>query len=142
VNRIWVGLLLSVLGAVSAITAGAQEPKAGKIMRIGRLSPLSAEADSPNLEAFRKGLRERGWVDGRTFTIESRFADGKSERLPELAVELVRRQVDLILTGSNPGALAARKATGTIPIVMVTTGDPVGAGLVTSLARPGGNVTG
>ena len=131
-------LLLTALAA--PLPADAQG--AGKLVRIGRLSPLSAETDSPNLEAFRKGLRELGWVEGKTFTIEGRFADGRSERLPELAAELVRRRVDVILTGSNPGALAAKKATATIPIVMVTTGDPVGAGLVTSLARPGGNVTG
>ncbi len=131
------------LGAlVGSLVADAQEPKTGKALRIGRLSPLSAETDVPNLEAFRQGLRDLGWIEGKSFTIESRFADGKSERLPGLAVELVRRRVDLILTGSNPGALAAKKATGTIPIVMVTTGDPVGARLVTSLARPGGNVTG
>lgn len=80
----------------------------GKIVRIGRLSPLSTETDSPNLEAFRKGLRELGWVEGKTFTIESRFADGKSERLPELAAELVRQRVDVILTGSNPGSSGAR----------------------------------
>jgi len=131
-------LLLTALGA--PLPADAQG--AGKAVRIGRLSPLSAETDSPNLEAFRKGLRELGWVEGKTFTIEGRFADGRSERLPELAAELVRQRVDVILTGSNPGALAAKKATATIPIVMVTTGDPVGAGIVTSLARPGGNVTG
>ncbi|HUP37121.1 MAG TPA: ABC transporter substrate-binding protein [Candidatus Limnocylindria bacterium] len=131
-------LLLTALAA--PLPADAQG--AGKLVRIGRLSPLSAETDSPNLEAFRKGLRELGWVEGKTFIIEGRFADGRSERLPGLAAELVRRRVDVILTGSNPGALAAKKATATIPIVMVTTGDPVGAGLVTSLARPGGNVTG
>jgi putative ABC transport system substrate-binding protein len=131
-------LLLTALAA--PLPANAQG--AGKLVRIGRLSPLSAETDSPNLEAFRKGLRELGWVEGKTFIIEGRFADGRSERLPGLAAELVRRRVDVILTGSNPGALAAKKATATIPIVMVTTGDPVGAGLVTSLARPGGNVTG
>jgi ABC-type uncharacterized transport system substrate-binding protein len=131
-------VLLAVL--IAPLSVDAQGT--GKIVRIGRLSPLSAETDSPNLDAFRKGLRELGWVEGKSFTIESRFADGKSERLPELAAELVRQRVDLILTGSNPGALAAKKATATIPIVMVTTGDPVGAGIVTSLARPGGNVTG
>jgi putative ABC transport system substrate-binding protein len=131
-------LLLAAL--VAPLIADAQGT--GKIVRIGRLSPLSAETDAPNLDAFRKGLRELGWVEGKSFTIESRFADGKSERLPELAAELVRQRLDLILTGSNPGALAAKKATAIIPIVMVTTGDPVGAGLVTSLARPGGNVTG
>ncbi|HSE06210.1 MAG TPA: ABC transporter substrate-binding protein [Methylomirabilota bacterium] len=120
----------------------AQEPAAAKVVRIGRLSPLSAETDAPNLAAFRSGLRDLGWVEGKTFAIEGRFANGQSARLPELAAELVRQRVDLFLTGSNQGALAARKASATIPIVMVTTGDPVAAGLVASLARPGGNVTG
>lgn len=139
-TRLFLTAAVILAGYLAPLSADAQG--AGKIVRIGRLSPLSAETDSPNLEAFRKGLRELGWVEGKSFTIESRFADGKSERLPELAAELVRQRVDVILTGSNPGALAAKKATSTIPIVMVTTGDPVAAGLVTSLARPGGNVTG
>ena len=135
------GMVLLAVLVVPPI-ARAQEPKGGKIVRIGRLSPLSAETDARNLEAFRKGLRDLGWVEEKNFVIESRFADGQSARLPELAAELVRRPVDLLLTGSNPGALAAKNATGTIPIVMVTTGDPVVAGIVASLARPGGNVTG
>src|SRR5712692_1009027 len=90
------------------------------------LNPLdSAEADMPGLEAFRKGLRDLGWVEGRDFDIEARFAEGKPERLPELAAQLVRNRVDVILAGSTPGALAAKQATSTIPIVMVTTGDPI-----------------
>jgi putative tryptophan/tyrosine transport system substrate-binding protein len=112
------------------------------VVRIGRLSPLSAETDVSNLSAFRAGLRDLGWVEGKTFTIEARFAEGKSERLPALAAELVRLRVDLILSGASPGALAAKRATAGIPIVMVTTGDPVRDGIVPSLARPGGNVTG
>ena len=133
-------LMLGVL--VAALDATAQETKSGKTARIGRLSPLSAESDVPNLDALRKGLRDLGWVEGRDFLIEARFADGKSERLPELAAQLVRQNVDLIVVGSTPGALAAKRATGTIPIVVVTTGDPVAGGLVKSLAQPGGNVTG
>jgi len=120
----------------------AQDAKPGKTARIGRLSPLSAEADMPGLEAFRKGLRDLGWVEGRDFAIEARFAEGRPERLPELAAQLVRNRVDVILAGSTPGALAAKKATSTIPIVMVTTGDPIEGGLIVSLAQPGGNVTG
>jgi putative ABC transport system substrate-binding protein len=138
-------LLIAVLvaGALGLpATPRAEGPKPAKIVRIGRLSPLSAETDATNLAAFRKGLSELGWVEGRTFTIEGRFADGKSARLSDLAADLVRQRVDLILTGSNPGALAARQASTAIPIVMVTTGDPVAAGLVASLAHPGGNVTG
>ena len=133
-------LALAILGV--APPAHAQEGRTGAPLRIGRLSPLSAATDAPNLEAFRKGLRELGWVEGQRFTIEGRFADGKPERLADLAADLVRRKVDLILVGSTPGAAAAQKATTTIPIVMVTTGDPVEGRLVASLARPGGNVTG
>ena len=129
-------------GGLLAAPLAAEAQSAGKVYRIGRLSPLSAETDVPNLAAFRKGLRELGWIEGQHFTLESRFADGQATRLPDLAAELVRQRVDLILTGSNPGALAAKNATATIPIVMVTTGDPVAGGLVASLARPGGNVTG
>jgi putative ABC transport system substrate-binding protein len=106
------------------------------------LSPLSAEADVPLLAAFRTGMRDLGWVEGETFLIETRYADGNPIRFPEIAAELVRRRVDVILAGSSPGALAAKNAAGTIPVVMVTTGDPVGDGLVASLARPGGNLTG
>jgi putative ABC transport system substrate-binding protein len=135
-----VALVLSVL--CIPFDSAAQDAKPGKTARIGRLSPNSAEADMPGLEAFRKGLRDLGWVEGRDFAIEARFAEGKPERLPELAAQLVRNRVDVILAGSTPGALAAKQATSTIPIVMVTTGDPVEGGIVASLAHPGGNVTG
>jgi putative ABC transport system substrate-binding protein len=94
------------------------------------------------LAGLRQGLSELGWVEGRNLAFELRFAEGELDRLPQLAAELVRVKVDVIVTGSNPGALAAKSATTTIPIVMVTTGDPVQGGLVASLARPGGNVTG
>jgi putative ABC transport system substrate-binding protein len=94
------------------------------------------------MTAFRAGLRELGWVEGQSYTIESRFADGKAEALPALAAQFVQSGVDVILVGSNPGALAAKQATRTIPIVMVTTGDPIDAGIVASLARPEANVTG
>ena len=130
-----------ILGTLSTPLAGKAQPT-GKVNRIGYLSPLAAAAAAPYLEAFRQGLRELGYVEGQNFTIESRFAGGKFDRLPELAVELIGQRVDVMLVGSNPGALAAKSATSTIPIVMVTTGDPVGGGLVASLARPGGNLTG
>jgi putative ABC transport system substrate-binding protein len=94
------------------------------------------------LEAFRQELSKLGWIEGKNITIEYRFAEQKSERLPELAAELVRLKVDLIVTSGGPTPLAAKKATSTIPIVMTNSVDPVGAGLVASLARPGGNVTG
>lgn len=113
-----------------------------KTARIGRLSPISADADVANLTAFRERMRALGWVEGRNFTLVARFADGRSARLPEIAAELVQQRVDLILVGSSPGSLAAKRATSTIPIVMVTTGDPVADGIVSSLARPGANVTG
>lgn len=132
-----------VLGGVGVLAAtlpvGAQPPR---VIRIGRLSPLTPTTEAPFMDAFRKGLQELGWIEGQHYTIEFRFAEGQIERLPGLAASLVREHVDVILTGSNPGALAAKNATTTIPVVMVTTGDPIGGGLVASLARPGGNVTG
>ena len=91
---------------------------------------------------FRQGLNELGWIEGQNFAFELRFADGNLDRLPQLADELVREKVDVIVTGSSPGASAAKNATSTIPIVMVTTGNPVQGGLIATLARPGGNVTG
>ena len=94
------------------------------------------------MEAFRQELSKLGWIEGKNITIEYRFAEQKTERLPELAADLVRLKVDLIVVSGGPPALAAKKATTTIPIVMTSAGDPVGAGLVASLARPGGNVTG
>jgi len=132
------GVTLASIGLPARLAA--QPP--GVVYHIGRLTPLSADADAPNLGAFRQGMTALGWVEGKNFTIDTRVADGKPERLGELAAELVRKRVDLILVGSNPGALAAKRATSTIPIVMVTTGDPVGGGIVGSLARPNGNLTG
>ena len=94
------------------------------------------------LEAFRQELSKLGWIEGKNITIEYRFAEQKAERLPELAADLVRLKLDLIVVAGNTAALAAKTATTTIPIVMANSGDPVGEGLVASLARPGGNVTG
>jgi len=133
------------LAGVAASLAGPRAVRAqptGKPVRIGRLSPLSAEVDAPLMAAFRQGLRELGWVEGQSFALLSRYAEGRADRLPQLAAALVRDGVDVLLTGSNPGALAAKQATSSIPIVIVTTGDPIGAGIVASLARPGGNLTG
>jgi putative tryptophan/tyrosine transport system substrate-binding protein len=135
-----VALAVAVCGAPPGVSA--QDAKTGKVARIGRLSPLSAEADARNLDALRKGLHDLGWVEGRSFALETRFADGIADRLPALAAQLVQQRVDIIVVGSSPGALAAMKATTTIPIVIVTTGDPVADGIITSLARPGANVTG
>jgi putative ABC transport system substrate-binding protein len=97
---------------------------------------------SPYLDAFRQGLRELGWVEGQNIVIDYRFAEGRFDRLPDLAAELVRLKVDIIVAATTPAAAAAKKATETIPIVMISVGDPVGLGLIASLARPGGNATG
>jgi putative tryptophan/tyrosine transport system substrate-binding protein len=120
--------------------AEAQQP--AKIPRIGFLDGSTASGIAVLSEAFRQELTKLGWIEGKNIAIEYRFAEQKRERLPELAADLVRLKVDLIVVTGGPVALAAKRATTTIPIVMVTAGDPVGAGLVGSLARPGGNVTG
>jgi putative ABC transport system substrate-binding protein len=113
-----------------------------KVPRVGYLAAASAAADAPRLEAFRKGLRELGYVEGQNIVVEYRYQDRDFERLPEVADELVRLNVDAIVAVTTNAALAARKATGTIPIVFMGVTDPVAAGLVTTLARPGGNSTG
>jgi putative ABC transport system substrate-binding protein len=133
-------LLLPILSLVilgTPLAANAQQ--AAKIPRIGYLSPAP---DTPLLEAFRQGLRDLGWVEGRNVAIEVRSAEGKYERLPELAAELVRLKMDVIFASTTPAALAAKHATTTIPIVIGFVADPIGSGLVASLARPGGNITG
>ena len=138
VRRMFVGTLgLALLGAPLAPWA-----QAGKIYRIGFLSSQSNADIAPSIEAFRQGLRELGDVDGQNVAIESRYADGHADRLPALAAELVRHQVDLILAINNPSIAAAQRETRTIPIVMVGATDPVGSGFVASLAQPGGNITG
>jgi len=113
---------------------------AGKIPRLGVLSGSSA--GNPAVEAFRQGLRELGWVEGQNLVVEYRFAEGQADRLPVLAAELVQQKVDIIAAGPTPPAMAAKNATGTIPVVMLGAFTPVELGLVSSLARPGGNVTG
>jgi putative tryptophan/tyrosine transport system substrate-binding protein len=131
------------LGLLAAPLAAVAQP-ARKVVRIGFLSPASSS--DPRmlglLDAFRQGLVELGYVEGRTFTIESRWAEGKYERLPRLAAELVALKVDVILTVAVPAIRAAKEATKTIPIVMASVVDPVATGLVAGLARPGGNITG
>lgn len=118
----------------------AQPP--GKVYRIGILETVAASSNSANLQAFHQGLALLGYVEGQNLAIDYRSADGRAERFPELAAELVRLRVDLIVARGTPATIAAKKATGTIPIVIATSGDPVGTGLVRDLARPGGNVTG
>jgi putative tryptophan/tyrosine transport system substrate-binding protein len=127
---------LTVCGA----RADAQQP--GKIFRIGYLDPSTASGSAVLVDAFRQELTKLGWIEGKNIACEYRFAEQKPERLPELAADLVRLKVDLIVVVATPAALAAKKATTTIPVVMATGLDPVAAGLVDSLARPGGNVTG
>ena len=114
----------------------------GKLRRVGWLTGGSPKTHAKLLEAFREGMRERGWVEGRDFALELRWAEGKLERLPALAADLVRSKPDVIVTAANVVHLAVKKETSTIPIVMATGADPIASGLVTSLARPGGNVTG
>ena len=128
-------------GILAAAVAADGQP--AKVPRIGWLSPVSSGAGSGQIEAFRRGLRAAGRVEGRNLVVEYRWADGRFDRLPALATDLVGRGVDVILAHSTPAILAAAHATRTIPIVMVAVADPVVAsGLVKSLARPGGNVTG
>jgi putative ABC transport system substrate-binding protein len=130
-------ILIAVVLLAVAVIAEAQQPT--KVPRIGHLSIFGASA---RIEAFRQGLRELGYVEGKNINFEFRSADGKLERLPNLAAELVRLKVDIIVTAGAPSARAAKGATVTIPIVMMQVGDPVGSGFVASLARPGGNITG
>jgi putative tryptophan/tyrosine transport system substrate-binding protein len=133
---------LALCAMLFALCSSAAAQQLGKVPRIGFLDASNASGMAGFLEAFRQELSKLGWIEGKNLTIEYRFAEGKGERLPELAAELVRLKVDLIVVSGNPTAFAAKTATSTIPIVMTTSADPVGAGLVASLARPGGNVTG
>jgi ABC-type uncharacterized transport system substrate-binding protein len=135
-------ILVAVVLLVLGVTAEAQQPK--NVPRIGYLSNLDPATESVRFEAIRVALRERGYIEGQNIATEYRYAKGKRDRLPELAAELVRLKVDIIVAvGGDPLILAAKKATKTIPIVMVGAGiDPVAAGFVETLARPGGNVTG
>jgi putative ABC transport system substrate-binding protein len=140
-NPKWLGLsVIAFMLVVAGAVAEAQQ--SGKIFRIGFLDPSTASGSAVLVDAFRQELSKLGWIEGKNITIEYRFAEGKADRRPELAAELVRLKVDLIVVTSTGSALAAKRATTTIPIVMASSGDPVGAGLIASLARPGGNVTG
>ncbi len=129
-------IAVSLLGVPSA----ARTQQAGKVYRLGVLEAVPAAQNAANLAALREGLRKLGYVEGRSLVIEYRSSDGDPERFPDLASELVRLRVDLIMTRGTPAANAAKGATGTIPVVMATMGDP--GAIVTSFARPGGNVTG
>src|SRR5262249_48150259 len=135
---IWLLLLTVLLFPISP--AQAQQTK--KVPRIGILFGGSSSGYMVRVEAFRQGLKELGYIEGKNIAIEYRYADGKADRLLSLATELVFLKVDVIVAPSIPSVLATQKATSTIPIVFVSVSDPVASGLVASLARPGGNVTG
>jgi putative ABC transport system substrate-binding protein len=130
------------MGGVLAVPLFSFAQSKEKTWRIGMLETVSAAMNAANLDALRQGLRDLGYVEGRNLIMEYRTADGRAERYSDLASELVRLKVDLIVTRGTPATFAARTTTQTIPIVMAAVGDPVNSGLVASLARPGGNVTG
>jgi putative tryptophan/tyrosine transport system substrate-binding protein len=138
-RRRFVGALA---GGVAIARSIAEAQPAAKVYRVGFLLGATRESVASLFNALDEGLRELGYVEGRNFVFEQRYADGRMERLPDLAAELVRLRVDVIVTGTNIHVAAVRRATTTIPIVMILTADPIGAGFVASLARPGGNITG
>ena len=135
-------ILLALCSLLLAPCSAVDAQQAEKTFRIGFLDNSTAAGSASLLESFRQELRKLGWIEGKSITIEYRFAEQRNERLAELAADLARLKVDLILVTGIPLALAAKKATSSIPIVMTSVTDPVGAGLIASLARPGGNVTG
>src|SRR5688572_19302651 len=139
--KIRVAQLLSCI-LILVVSYPAEAQKAKNIPRLGFLSANAAQNDRDRLAIFQRGLRELGYVEAKNILVEYRFADGKLERLPRLAAELARLDVNIIVTAGNEAVQAAKSATQTIPIVMAFSGDPVGAGFITSLARPGGNITG
>jgi putative tryptophan/tyrosine transport system substrate-binding protein len=134
---------IALVGGAIACPMGVRaQQQTGKVSRIGFLSLTSPSDRPPLLDAFRQGLRELGWVEGQNIVIDYRYAEGRVDRLADLAAELVRLKMDLIVSWGTQGVTAAKNATETIPIVMIAVRDPVGTGLIASLARPGGNVTG
>jgi putative ABC transport system substrate-binding protein len=137
-----VALLFALVTAMASAALAADPPSRGKVHRVGFLGSASPSAYAPQIKALRQGFSDLGYVEGKNLVIEYRWAEGKYERLAALATELVRLKPDLLVTHGTPGTLAAKQATTTIPIVMAITGDAVLTGLVKSLARPGGNVTG
>src|SRR6266404_1086265 len=139
-RREFVGLLGGA--AATAVWSGAGRAQPAKIFRIGYLGLTAADSQLKHIEAFRAGLRDLGYQEGRDVVIEYRKASGNYDRLPALVAELINLNVDVIVTQGTPGVMAAKAATSTIPIVIATAGDAVASGLVASLARPGGNITG
>jgi len=134
-------LLALGLGSLAALTETLAQQQ-GKVRRIGFLGAISASGYASQVEGFRSGLRDFGYVEGKNLVVEYRWAEGRYERLPELVAELIRSKVDVIVTHGTPGTRAAKQATTTIPIVMAIVADPVATGIVASFARPGGNITG
>ncbi len=137
-RRAFLGVLAG--GLLAACTAEAQQ--AGRVYRIGVLGAGSASEYKSKVEAMRQGLRDLGYIDGKNVIIEYRWAEGRYERLPDLAASLLQSKVDIIVTTGTPGSLAAKRATKTIPIVMAAVGNPVESGIVQSIGSPGGNITG
>src|SRR6185312_16927522 len=129
-------------GVVAAWPFAARAQHGGKIPRIGFMGNSTAELEANLIGPFREGLRERGYEEGRNVEIVFRWAEGKYERFPDLIAELIAANVDIIVTAGTPAALAVKKATSTVPVVLAAIGDPVGSGIVPNLARPGGNITG
>jgi putative tryptophan/tyrosine transport system substrate-binding protein len=138
-RRTFIGV---IAGGLLAAPLAAEAQQAAKVPRIGFLGNSTAALEANLVGPFREGLRELGYVEGRNILIEYRWAEGKYERFPALIAELIALKVDVIVTAGTPAALAVKKATTSIPLVMIAVGDPVGTGLVASLARPGGNITG
>ncbi len=139
--KIYGGVAIIIVGLLaSPLVADAQQP--GKVYRIGHLSGSGEVSSEPFVDAFREGMRALGYIEGQNWVLDARYAEGKVERLSSLAQELIHRKPDVLLASTTPGSVAAKAATSTIPIVMVLVADPVGTGIVPSLARPGGNITG
>ena len=140
-NLKWLRLsVIAFVLVVTGVVAQAQQPS--KVARLGFLGYTSASTEKDRIEAFRQGMRELGYAEGKNIVIEWRYAELKFDRLPDLAAELVRLKVDIIVTGGSTSTRAAKEVTTTIPIVMAQDADPFGSGFVASLARPGGNITG
>jgi len=135
-------VLFLMLSALLFALCGTAEAQQQRVSRVGYVFATTSSAAPDLLNAVRKGLRELGYVEGQTIALEVRWAEGRNERLPTLVADLVHAGVDVLVIATTPGALAAKSATSKIPVVMVAVGDPVGSGLVASLARPGGNLTG
>ena len=133
---------ITLLGGAAAWSLPARAQQAGKVWRIGFLFASTPASYPDNHEGFRQGMRALGYIEGADFIMEPRYAGGQYERLPDLAAELVRQKVDVIITAMSPAVRAAQQATGTLPIIIAGVLDPVGQGFVASLGRPGGNITG